>query len=337
MYPFNRSLAGLLLSVSILFSTVAASALPFSAGPRSPGVEILEELVQGPQGFIIRVGSNGCTARNSFDISIKKEAGITERAPHYVLTINRKVPDECKAIVDDGAVIAYDLKKDFGISGNYTYSITNPIASAHPFRADGASFFTTVLKDAALPLPKLKEVRPLPYEKFTAGHDYFSCLVPSDWERGHDGSSDDKEGIYEIRLTRTGKARAEDGEKFYFPDPLIYVGYYASGNSQGKTYEGFIGDYRKLMRKNAGSSKSAYKQPRKTRIGRNEATITDYEVFQETSRGPLFTSKYWLKSRFVVVKARKGFYVLAYKSPKEFYDQYLPVFQAVLDSFKPLY
>jgi hypothetical protein len=44
-----------------------------------------------------------------------------------------------------------------------------------------------------------------------------------------------------------------------------------------------------------------------------------------------------VKARFVVIKAHKGFYVVTFNSPKEFYGTYLPVFQAVLDSFKPLY
>lgn len=52
-------------------------------------------------------------------------------------------------------------------------------------------------------------------------------------------------------------------------------------------------------------------------------------------RGPLFTTKYWLKANFIVIKAQSsGFYVLAYKSPAEFYDQYLPVFEEVARSFK---
>ena len=337
MRPAKRSLAALVFSIFLLLSTLTASATAYSTGPRAPGVEILEELVQGPHGFIIRVGSNGCTSRNSFDVTTNKESGISERAPHYVLAVIRKVPDECKAIVDDGVVIVYDLQKDFGITGNYTYSVANPVASAHPFKTDGESFFSMVVKQTAPPMPGLKESRPLPYENFTIEHDYFSCLVPSDWQRVHVGSSNDKEGINEISLTIPGKAKPEDGEKYYFPDPLIYVGYYGPGNRQGKTYEGFIADYEKLMRKNAGSPKSRYKRPERTVIGRNEATIDSYEVFQETQRGPLFTTKYWMKARFVVIKAHQGFYVVAYKSPKEFYDKYLPVFKVVLDSFKPLY
>ena len=334
----KRSLAGFLLSVFTLFCFLTASAVPYSPGPRSVGVEIIEEVVQGPKAFIIRVGSNGCTTKNSLAVSIKKEAGVSERAPHYVLTINRKVPDECKAIVEEGAVIIYDLQKDLGIAGNYTYSISNPVASAHLFRSHDDSFFSLVMKQAAPPLPETRTVSPLPYEQYAMTHEYFTCLVPSDWQRGHLEPSGEKDGIYEIRLTKSGKARPEEGDKYFYPDPVIYVGYYAPGNSQGKTYEGFIADYEKLMEKNAGNPKKYdYRRPEKSRVGSSDATITAYEIYQETPRGPLFSIKYWIKARFVVIKARQGFYVVAFRSPKEFYDQYLPVFQTVLDSFKPLY
>jgi hypothetical protein len=65
-----------------------------------------------------------------------------------------------------------------------------------------------------------------------------------------------------------------------------------------------------------------------------EAKEYSYEVYQETPRGPLFTTKYWLKAKFIVIQGKNGFYVLAYKSPKELYDKYLPVFDEVSGSFK---
>ena len=191
------------------------------------------------------------------------------------------------------------------------------------------------MRDVVTDIPIPRELRPEPFEQFTAARDYFSCLLPTGWKQYHDPAGDAKAGIHQVRLTREGLARPEDGEKYYFPQPLIYVGYYALGNSEGKTYESYLADYERLRRKNAGSEKSSYSKPVKTSVADREATITDYEVWQEVPRGPLFATKYWLKARFVVVKARQGFYVLALKSPKEFYDQCQPAFQAVLDSFSP--
>ena len=324
-----------LISLLLLLASSYDAAAAWSPGPRQQGEVILDEEVAGPGGFVIRVGSNGCTSKNSFEVLVTKKPGITALAPHYELTIVRKVPDECKAIVEDGVVLAYDLKRDLGISGNYTYAITNPVSSPRPFADTSEYYLPKVLKDAVTDVSLPREVRPEPFEKFTVARDFFSCLLPAGWTRSYDPAGDAKAGIYQIRLTRDGLANPEDGEKYYFPHPLIYVGYYAPGNSERKTYESYLADYDRLMRKNAGSKKSSYGKPVKTSVAGREATITDYEVWQEVPRGPLFATKYWLKARFVVVKARQGFYVLAFKSPKEFYDQCQPAFQVVLDSFAP--
>lgn len=335
MYAVQKLRKAVPLLLCFLSFGLNVEARPFSNSPRQTGEVVLEETVLGPKAFAVRVGSNGCTSKKSFGVSVRKESGVSERAPHYVLTINRKVPDECKAIVQDGAVIAYDLQKDLGISGNYTYTITNPVESSHPFAESHDSFLSAALKDAALPFPELKEVRPEPFEKFTVEHGFFSCLLPSDWTRSHDVPGDEKAGIYEVTLSKAGMAKPEDGEQYHFPEPMIYVGYYSTQNTAKKTYESYLADYDRLRLKNAGSARSAYKKPQKATIAGYASTITEYEVWQETPRGPLFTTRYWLKARFVIVRGREGFYVLALKSPKEFYDRCLPAFQAVVDSFVP--
>jgi hypothetical protein len=144
--------------------------------------------------------------------------------PHYELTIVRKTPDECKAIVEDGALIAYDLKQDFGISGHYTYAIANPVYSPRPYADMSDYYLPTALKDVVPDFPKAKEVRPEPFEKFTAAQDLFSCLLPVGWKRSSaDPEGDAKAGIYEVQLQREGLATPEDGEKYYFPHPLMYV------------------------------------------------------------------------------------------------------------------
>ncbi len=70
----------------------------YSAGPRQTGEVILDDLLTGKNSLFMKVGSNGCTGKGSFRIDIKKEEGITPKAPHYILTGNRIKPDECKTI-----------------------------------------------------------------------------------------------------------------------------------------------------------------------------------------------------------------------------------------------
>lgn len=308
-----------------------------SHSPRQTGEEILDELLMGPARFIVRVASNGCTDKSSFRIDVKKEPGITERVPHYVLTILRVRPDECKAIVEDGVLILFDLEKDLGLTGDLTYTITNPVYSSQRTQPSEESLYSIIEKYFTFEFPVIKEIRPEPYEKFVMEHDYFSCYLPTRWKWQRDKEGDEKAGIFEVNLTMPEKAEVADGEKYFFPDPHIYVGYYSKRNVQNKTYASFIKDYEKLAAKREDSDKSRYEKPKQIKFGEKTATEITYEVYQEKPRGPLFTTKYWLKAKFIVIKAKEGFYVLAYKSPQEFYDQYLPVFDEVVKSFEPAY
>lgn len=115
-----------LITLFFVFSTYSFAG-QYSAGPRQTGEEVLDELLIGTDSIFAKVGSNGCTGKGSFRIDIKKEEGVSSRTPHYVLTINRISKDECKAIVEDGALIFWDLEKDLGLTGNYTFSVTNMV------------------------------------------------------------------------------------------------------------------------------------------------------------------------------------------------------------------
>jgi hypothetical protein len=308
----------------------------YSHGPRQTGEVVLDELLMGPNRFVVSVGSGGCTVKDSFKVDATKKEGLSPKAPHYVLTIRRIKLDECKAILDNGTLILFDLEKDLGIKGIFTYSVTNPVYSSSGVQLSDESLWSVVEKYFTLKFPEIKEIRPEPYETFVMEHDYFTCLVPTKWKLERDKEGDEKAGIFEMKLTKPGNAKPEDGERYFFPDPFIYAGYYAKHNNQNKTYESFIMDYKKLAQKRQGSDKSQYAKPMDISFNGKEAKEYVYEVYQDIPRGPLFTTKYWLKAKFVIVKNKNGFYVLAYKSPKEFYDDYLPVFEEVLKSFKPM-
>ena len=309
----------------------------YSNGPRQMGEEVLDESLMGSSKFIIRVASNGGTDKNSFKIDVKKETGISSKAPHFILTIIRVKPDECKAIVEGGILVLFDLEKDLGLKGDFTYSITNKVFSSARIQPSDESLFSIIEKYFTFKFPEFKEVKPEPFDKFVMDHDYFTCYLPAYWKLARDREGDEKTGIFEINLTMPEKAKPEDGEKYFFPDPLIYVGYYSKTNQQNKTYESFSKDYEELALKNEGSAKSHYEKPQQIIFNEKEAKEINYEVYQEIPRGPLFVTKYWLKAKFIVVKAKEGFYVLAYKSPSEFYDRYLPVFEEVAKTFKALY
>jgi hypothetical protein len=88
---------------------------------------VLRELSirDGRIGF--RVDSNGCTDAGSFTVRVGREEGISPKAPHYLLTIERVRIDECKAMLWEGVLIEMDLEKDLGLTGRYTLSVRNPV------------------------------------------------------------------------------------------------------------------------------------------------------------------------------------------------------------------
>jgi hypothetical protein len=97
----------------------------FSLDPRQLGEEILEGISIGSGTFTARVGSNGCTDKGSFHIDIARTAGGPEGTPHYILTIKRVRPDECKAFLVDGTTLTWDLSADLGLRGPCTFSVAN--------------------------------------------------------------------------------------------------------------------------------------------------------------------------------------------------------------------
>jgi hypothetical protein len=335
--PMKTSLVLILIFciLGVVFNPISYA--EYSSGPRQTGETVLNELLIGSTKFIIRVASNGGTDKNSFKINVQKEPGMSEKVPYYLLTIVRIKPDECKAIVDDGALIFFDLEKDLGLKGSFTYSITNRVSSSSsPVQSSDKSLLAIIEKYFTWVFPESKEIKPEPFEKFAMSHDYFTCYLPFHWKLDQDRVEDEETGIFEIYLRKTDKAQPEDSEEDLLPDPLIYAGYYSKNNQQHKNYDSYIKEYEEVVLKNKGSDKSRYEMPKEIIFNGKEAKELDYEVYLKIPRGPLPEVNYWLKVKFVVIKAKEGFYVLDYKSPIKFYDQYLSVFEEVAKTFQTL-
>lgn len=118
----NRMALALTLAAGI---AAPLSAQKISHGPRELGVVVLQELAVKEEKVIIRVDSGGCTNKSAIKANVRKEKGITERAPHFVVTFERVRIDECKALVSDGVLIEYDIPRDLGLAGLYTLAVTN--------------------------------------------------------------------------------------------------------------------------------------------------------------------------------------------------------------------
>lgn len=128
IYPVYKK--DYVLPLAVSYYVYACGFTPsISLNPRQPGEEVLKELVAGSHTVAIRVGSNGCTDKDSFRVDVQKSHGVSPKTPHYVLTFFRVKPDECKAIVPGGTLITFDLKKNLGLGGAYTYSVSNRVGA----------------------------------------------------------------------------------------------------------------------------------------------------------------------------------------------------------------
>jgi hypothetical protein len=128
-----------LFSCAFLFSLAAALAaqpaseksVPSPAVSRTQrelGVVILRNVSVKDGILSFWTPSGGCTDNSSFKVGIAQGNGIADKVAHYVLTIERIKPDDCKAFFPDGELIEFDLQKDLGLNGVYVISIANPIA-----------------------------------------------------------------------------------------------------------------------------------------------------------------------------------------------------------------
>ncbi|MBN1835803.1 MAG: hypothetical protein JW820_08125 [Spirochaetales bacterium] len=126
MRSLSAFVAGL-LALLLAGLPVFGETLEVSGSPRELGTAVLRDLGIREGTISFRVDSNGCTDAQSFTVQVDREEGITPKAPHYRLTIQRVRIDECKAMLWDGVVIELELERDLGLTGTYTLSVTNPV------------------------------------------------------------------------------------------------------------------------------------------------------------------------------------------------------------------
>ena len=124
---FMSTFLAVLFALLLVGQPVSAQTLQVSHSPRELGTAILRDLSIRDGKISFRVDSNGCTDTGSFEVRVSRQEGITSKAAHYQLTIERVRIDECKAMLWDGVVIELELEEDLGLTGTYTLSVTNPV------------------------------------------------------------------------------------------------------------------------------------------------------------------------------------------------------------------
>lgn len=122
---FKKARSPFLFFLAALMSINLSAQYPDA---RRTGEEVLYEALLGAKGLFIVVESNGCTQKESFKIETTKKIN-PDGTTSYVLTVLRKMPDECKRLPEQ-IVLYFDLEKDLGLKGKFTYSLSNKIFPA---------------------------------------------------------------------------------------------------------------------------------------------------------------------------------------------------------------
>ena len=97
--------------------TVAA---PDRASAQTEALEAVRKVDFDGQRLTVVVGSNGCTEASSFEVKIK-DADPAE------LSLIRRAPDLCKAIVREGVVVSWTYA-ELGLNTGQHVRVLNPIS-----------------------------------------------------------------------------------------------------------------------------------------------------------------------------------------------------------------
>jgi hypothetical protein len=156
---------------------------------------------------------------------------------------------------------------------------------------------------------------------------HFSCEVPRKWGIWTDAYHDERSKVYTIYSIGP---QVQKGARV-----MIGIEYYADGNDTFKSEEQFIKRNTSLpsiMPKVKGEKLTPI---RKITVAEREARTFDRDTFEYYPPKSMHTKEIPMKNRIVVVPAKEGFYVLFYDAPTEVFEQYAPIFDRVLQSFKP--
>lgn len=164
------------------------------------------------------------------------------------------------------------------------------------------------------------------FENFISDGNFFTVLIPKDWEKEED-----------IILGRTAKEygvivvgpRGMEGTPV-----MITILYYGDGKDTHewiKSAEDFINRNSKPYRGELLEGEE-YGEVGEITLADRKAKKFDRKTFVSISAG---SKKILIFERFVVVPAAIGFYKLQYEAPSDLAKKYESVFDKVINSFKP--
>ena len=162
------------------------------------------------------------------------------------------------------------------------------------------------------------------FEKFTCDGNFFTAMIPSDWEKAEEiilGRAEKRYGV-DLTAPETAEGAFTNISLIYFgPDHLVF-----------ETYEKYIAKNLEMPRKKKGEKTTG---PRELIFnGRKAITfeIERYEAIPPFAAAPAWVLIY---QKQIVIPAKEGFFVIILESPKTAAKTYLDIFDKIGASFKP--
>jgi hypothetical protein len=161
------------------------------------------------------------------------------------------------------------------------------------------------------------------YKSYVMDHNYFSCEIPIDWGLMRDEERDKEYNIYEILLTQASGAS-------------IYVSYYAKDNEDFSDYKNFLARNSKNIAGETQNSREKYGQVKKVQLNGGKGFELERErLIYLSPKSKSDLSEAIKELLYVIPSDTGGFYVLHYTAPSAYFEDLLPVFKKVAESFMP--
>lgn len=179
-----------------------------------------------------------------------------------------------------------------------------------------AGLFLTAFKVSA------DEARSAPVlEKLGIEGGYFVCESPEGWSRMDNDPDYGDERTYLIVF---------NGSSYEGVEMSIYISFYGDGNEDFDGHEDFV------YRNTTDIFGEVTAVPEKVEIKGKSALTFGYERKQYLHINSTNDEWMMIRKKFYVLLAKdgKGFFVLEYYAPSSVYEEGLPVFQRVVDSFE---
>ncbi|MBT0653084.1 hypothetical protein [Geomobilimonas luticola] len=161
------------------------------------------------------------------------------------------------------------------------------------------------------------------YRPYVMDGSHFSCEIPTDWDLTRDEEKDEEYRIYGILLTKESGAS-------------IDISFYAADNEDFNGHKDFLKRNSTNILGETKNSREQYGPVKKVQLKGGQGFGLERERLVYLSPQSKSDASEALKELlYVLPAATGGFYVLHYSAPRELFQDSLPVFRRVADSFVP--